>query len=69
MGMDFGETLTNNHNKTKNKRKNNKPMNVHSVHVLLPVLALIFGAVGLAKPAWPLACVGVMLLAINALVS
>lgn len=39
-----------------------------NVHVLLPVLALVFGVAGIIKPTWPLVAVAVILLAINDLV-
>lgn len=43
-------------------------MIMEKVHVLLPVLAIFFAAVGIAKPTYPLVAVAVLLLAINALI-
>jgi len=41
---------------------------MQSIHTILPVIALILAVVGIAKPAWPLIPVAVILLAVNALV-
>ncbi len=41
---------------------------MENVHVVLPVLALIFAVAAMVKPAWPFLAVAVVLLAINALV-
>jgi hypothetical protein len=39
-----------------------------NIHIILPVLALIFGVAGIIKPTYPLVAVAVILLAIDALV-
>lgn len=41
---------------------------MQNVHILLPLLALIFGVAGIIKPTWPLVAVGLILLAINDLI-
>lgn len=41
---------------------------MQNIHILLPILAIIFASVGIAKPAWPCVAVAVLLLAINALI-
>ncbi len=39
-----------------------------NIHYILPIIALILGVVGIIKPAYPLVAVGLVLLAINALI-
>lgn len=41
---------------------------MQQIHILLPILALIFAVAGIIKPTHPLVAVAVILLAVNALV-
>lgn len=37
-------------------------------HYVLPILAIVFAVVGIAKPTYPLAAIAVILLAVNAFI-